>query len=357
MTPHLPVIASVSGGKDSAAMCLHFKEIGVPYEAVFCDTGWEHDDTYAYLCDELPKAIGPIQWLTREKGTMADLVRQKAMFPSRTRRFCTEELKVFPIRAHLESLIEAMPGVDVESDEVRSFVAAFEAMGVSIVNVERMRLVNAIGIRAAESQSRGQMPEWEHWGADGTLRIPVLVWRPLIRWTEQDVIDIHRRHGLRPNPLYLRGASRVGCWPCIYARKSEIAMVAKESPERIDLIETLETDLSALAVARAAVRARSPWPVELYFQHGADGMICHAPDPEVVEREHQLRDVTHWRNQRTYFGVGDKSRGWEFYGIRQTVEWAKTDRGGRQYRLFEQDGARDGCMRWGMCETDPPEAA
>ena len=45
------VIASVSGGKDSTAMCLHLKELGIPYRAVFMDTGWEHEDVYRYLED------------------------------------------------------------------------------------------------------------------------------------------------------------------------------------------------------------------------------------------------------------------------------------------------------------------
>jgi 3'-phosphoadenosine 5'-phosphosulfate sulfotransferase (PAPS reductase)/FAD synthetase len=47
------------------------------------------------------------------------------MFPSRTKRFCTEELKVFPMQAHLTQLIDN--GEDI---------------------------VNAVGIRAEESAAR-----------------------------------------------------------------------------------------------------------------------------------------------------------------------------------------------------------
>jgi tRNA(Ile)-lysidine synthase TilS/MesJ len=36
------VVVSVSGGKDSASMCLLLKELGIPFEMVFMDTGWEH---------------------------------------------------------------------------------------------------------------------------------------------------------------------------------------------------------------------------------------------------------------------------------------------------------------------------
>mgnify|MGYP005834036721 CR=1 FL=1 len=35
------VIASVSGGKDSTAMCLNLQELGIPFRPVFMDTGVE----------------------------------------------------------------------------------------------------------------------------------------------------------------------------------------------------------------------------------------------------------------------------------------------------------------------------
>lgn len=37
------------------------------------------------------------------------------------------------------------------------------------------------------------------------------VWRPLLTWSYDDVIEIHQAFGIKPNPLYLKGAERVGC--------------------------------------------------------------------------------------------------------------------------------------------------
>ena len=110
--------------------------------------------------------------------------------------------------------------------------------------------------------------EWEQ--ADG---FDCETWRPLLAWTLDDVIAIHRRHGLAPNPLYLAGASRVGCWPCIYARKDEIRHVADTDPARIDLIRSLEAELSASASKRGTDARRAwfqarmggggePWPID-----------------------------------------------------------------------------------------------
>ena len=363
---------SISGGKDSAATGLFLRELGIEYESIFCDTGWEHPDTYIYLREILPPVLGPIRWLTSKHGGMIEHIRRKAMFPSRVRRWCTEELKAFPAR-----------------DFFREIIAE------ELANASPRWIVNVTGIRAAESRSRGKLPEWERWGADGRGDLPILVWRPILRWSENDVIAIHKRHGLAPNPLYLRGASRVGCWPCIHARKSEIALVAREDPERIELIRAMESELTEKARARAASRMLEPWPESLptpeearsYIENAeAEADALRAPWSavlapgevypfvgqtghmriatvvraiqeatellELAERESEMRVPDHWRQTRTYFGIGEKFRD-EVSWIDRVVEWSRTDRGGRQFQLFEDpsEGARDGCMRWGMCET------
>ena len=288
------VIASVSGGKDSTAMCLHLQELGIPYRAVFLDTGWENAATYQYLKEYLPGVIGPIEWVTPDikvKPEVEDLIRKyesrmghpsamvrlifnKKSFPGRIRRFCTQQLKVFPIRDYFKAM----------EDEP----------------------INAIGIRAAESKARSKMPEWEHnEGYDCDT------WRPLIRWTEQDVIDIHTRHGVRPNPNYLSGASRVGCWPCIYARKSEIRHIADTDPDRISLLEDLEKEVSQSCNALRA------WFVNRLPKKRADGTVSGDPWP-----------------------------------IDQAVQWSRTkDNNGRQFELFTAPPRERGCMRWGLCDT------
>lgn len=299
------VVASISGGKDSAAMSLYLTELGIEHDRVFLDTGWEHAATYDYLRGPLTQKIGaivevrspvpdvPLEALSTrvraaiEGGSvMVARVIKKGMFPSKRRRFCTQELKVFPMQKYLRGRIE--DGEDI---------------------------INAVGIRAAESEARSKLREWEDSDA-----FDCEVWRPLIAWTEQDVIDIHRRHGLTPNPLYLQGASRVGCWPCIYARKSEIRHIAATDPERIALLRDLETDVEKLARARYEAkgdsRESSGYQAPAWFQAplGGDGK------PWLIDR---------------------------------VVEWSKTVHGGRQEDRQENLFAamNDGCLRWGLCDT------
>lgn len=267
------VIASISGGKDSAAMSLYLHELGISHERVFMDTGWEHPATYEYLRGPLTLALGPIREIRGDK-TFTELVNHKGLFPSRVMRFCTEELKVKPMQRYLASLQDV--------DEI----------------------VNCVGIRRAESKARSEMAEWE-W-SDG---FDCEVWRPLVVWTADDVVMIHKRHGLAMNPLYAMGATRVGCWPCIHARKTELALVARIDPKRIRAIADQEATLNEAAMSRDLEKGRPFVERSMFSYKGNDK---HYPLP-----------------------------------IFQAVSWAQSKRG-----EWQPAGAAEGCMRHGICETE-----
>ena len=320
------IILSCSGGKDSTAAGLLLRERGITFSAIFCDTGWEAPETYAYLRDVLPGVLGEIRWLTPDvqwpdrvklpmlRASGADaatveaeelaegarlaslcesyaqdiealvgviysaLVRfslKKACFPARTLRWCTQELKAFP---------------------AKRFFATLDSP------------VNVVGIRAEESPSRALMPEREY---DSLMDCDV--WRPIISWTLDEVIAIHHRHGLRPNPLYLGSAVRVGCFPCIFSRKSEIAAL---TPERVAAIRLLEQRVSDLSAARIERRGEQ---------------VSRLP-PTFFQSEKALSDGSY------------------SLPIDKVMEWAATGRGGRQFELFASK-RDEGCMRWGLCNT------
>jgi 3'-phosphoadenosine 5'-phosphosulfate sulfotransferase (PAPS reductase)/FAD synthetase len=212
-------IVSVSGGKDSTALyCWAVNQFGKDgFKAVFADTGHEHPVTYNYLRNLPDMAGGPeIHWVTSDfkdrllkKGkepsgnSFLDMCLWKGRVPSSRAQFCTEHLKLLPIKAWIES---------IRSDA---------------------EVIMYTGIRAGESERRSKMPEREYMALyDCDTE------RPLLKWSEQDVFLYLKGKGVPPNPLYTSGFSRVGCFPCIHARKSELARLPEWAWDKLQEWET-----------------------------------------------------------------------------------------------------------------------
>lgn len=221
--PNTRYHVGVSGGKDSAAALLWMiNESGVPKDKIiasFSDIGNDHDWTKAHV-KLLSETVHPIETIypdwgdldeskTGERLGFFDLALHKKRFPSTKARFCTEFLKIYATERHFKKLRQQR---------------GFEIIAVS-------------GVRADESDDRSKLTEWDFNG-----NLFVYSWRPLIRWTIDDVFAIHKKYNTPLNPLYALGALRVGCWPCIMSRKSEIRMIALKFPERIDEIRRAELE-------------------------------------------------------------------------------------------------------------------
>lgn len=270
-------LLSVSGGKDSTAMILFMKECLIDPELVdyvFMDTGWEGIETYTYL-DYLESELGItinrirrhvqikeehqeiysqcLKILNRDYSDFLAMALNKGMFASGRFKYCTIELKINPFQSFID-------GLEYEP-------------------------VSCVGIRREESHKRSTYSEWEY-----NEGFDVWVYRPIIDFTEQQVIDIHRRHSVMPNPLYLQGSHRVGCYPCINSNKKELLHFPKEHAH-YQVIKLLEEYISLT----------------------------------------RGKEVTFFKHRT----------------IDQILEWAKTSHGGKQYFLFNTESPT--CEKWGMC--------
>lgn len=232
------VLVAFSGGKDSlASLIWAVNKYGVKsVEAVFCDTGWEHELTYEHI-NEVVEKIGVklVTVKSKKYDGFVDLAKQKKRFPSTKARFCTEQLKSIPM--------------------------------IDYVLEQKCHLIIVQGIRADESASRAKMKEqcsyfrfyYEPYGYDkqgkakyqSYRKKDVLAWRekyaddiirPMFAWSGQDVMAYILDNGYKPNPLYYQGFSRVGCFPCIMCKKSEIKQIAENHPEYLERLQNAEIE-------------------------------------------------------------------------------------------------------------------
>lgn len=275
-------------------------------QAVFADTGHEHSQTYEYI-EYLNKHVHPIRVVKadfsariagkrefiKEKwakhgipqsqidaalevlqptgNPFLDLCLWKGLFPSTKARFCTEELKLNPIIEQVQ-----MPLMDA---------------GNTVWSWQ--------GVRADESLARRDLLEIEEVGGG------LWNYRPILKWTAQQCFDMHRKHGIKHNPLYEQGMGRVGCMPCIHARKDELLEISKRFPEEIKRVAQWEE-----MVSKACKRGRTSF--------------FYASEKSVLDGQNHV-----WA----------------------AVDWSKTSRGGTQYGLFRVANDGPGCSSiYGLCE-------
>jgi 3'-phosphoadenosine 5'-phosphosulfate sulfotransferase (PAPS reductase)/FAD synthetase len=316
-------IVSVSGGKDSTALLLLAMERGAEnLQAVFADTGHEQQQTYDYVRYLEQATSVPIRWVRAdfseriankatyvrekwlEKGVPAadidralavldkgptgnpflDLCIWKGRFPSTKARFCSEELKRNPIVEQVQ-----MPLLDA---------------GHEVISWQ--------GVRADESPARALLKESECVGTWPDTGGELWNYRPILKWTAEQCFDMHRRHGIKHNPLYEQGMGRVGCMPCIHARKDELLEISKRFPDEVARVAEWERIVSEASKRKSAT----------FFAATDIGVTSNSEDT--------VRDAN----------------------IFKFVEWSKTSRGGKQYDLIRADQT-DGfaCSSiYGLCE-------
>lgn len=239
----MKVIVQFSGGKDSQACLIYACEkYGKDnIEAVFCDTGWEHDLTYRHIRDVTSQMGVRLVELKNEKvDGMIGLCKCARWFPDTQSRMCTVQLKIQP--------------------------------NIDYVLKQDDNVLLIQGIRASESASRSKMSCSGDYFAEYKLppqpgekrkrlyrKSDVLKWceshecvvdRPMFGESAQGVIDYILDHGQQPNPLYRRGSARVGCYPCIYSKLSEIKAMSHDD-EYVARLVNLEREVNAAKDGKA----------------------------------------------------------------------------------------------------------
>ncbi|WP_299592545.1 phosphoadenosine phosphosulfate reductase family protein [uncultured Tateyamaria sp.] len=324
-------IVSVSGGKDSASCYLLAIMRGRPFRAVTADTGHENEITYEWISKLSARTGGPEVEIVKADFTariahkrqlvqtkwvsdgmpdeiiqaaldilhptgipFLDLCIWKGRFPSIKGQFCTEHLKAEPIFEQV-------------------FVPAMASQG----NVISWQGERRQGERRGESQNRSQLPRHQRvrYADIGSLHI----WRPILHWSAENTFALHDHFGLEPNPLYRMGMGRVGCFPCINARKGELSAIFARFPEVLEKIRHFE-----LLVSKASKRGQAT-----FFAAST------TPQGKRLAEDHK-------RGLRLDEALP---------GIDDIEAWSRTTRGGRQFDGFKlMDGNQLCSSQYGLCE-------
>jgi len=240
--------------------------------------------------DKIDRALAVLQ---PTGNPMLDLSVWKGRFASTRRRFCSEQLKHVPITEQIVNpLAEA---------------------GNTIISWQ--------GVRRQESPARRDLLEKDvEFGSWEPEPAGILIYRPILDWTADEVFEYHRQQGVKWNPLYEQGMGRVGCMPCIHAGKNEIRQIAHRFPEEIDRLADWEIKVSEA----------SKWDCSTFM------------DARITAK--------YMRTGKTAADIRP-----ETHGIKAYVEWATTSRGGRQIDLINvlemTDESEPMCSSiYGLCE-------
>lgn len=246
----------LSTGKDSEA-CLWWAFNTLPFdrwEVIYNELDWDADEVYQHL-EYLQSRVGKIFIRTRAKSykdylpdgiyeaivkifgkptIFAELAAFKTRFPSTKMRFCTDKLKVEPgidyILDHVHEDCVIVQGVRAEESEARRLLKANDDYFKHYFEPYK-----------TGKNGKGYTNSYRR---DDVIKhcdlYQVDVLRPILKLTHNQVFNIIFDNHSPANALYSKGQARVGCYPCIMCKLSEIRLIAINNPERIAQIAELE---------------------------------------------------------------------------------------------------------------------
>jgi 3'-phosphoadenosine 5'-phosphosulfate sulfotransferase (PAPS reductase)/FAD synthetase len=130
-----------------------------------------------------------------------DLCMLKGRFPGAKSRFCTDRLKIEPMQAVKQPYLD---------------------QGINVIEW--------LGERAEESPGRAAKSVIQRIRHERATQV---LYRPIHAMKRDQVFADIAARGILVNPLYDKGATRVGCWPCIMCGKDEIALLDSEAVDRL----------------------------------------------------------------------------------------------------------------------------
>ncbi len=181
-----------SGGKDSDVILELTKMAGVPYRAIYKNTGIDPNGTIRHAKDNNVEIMPP-------KKKFIDLLAYHGM-PSRRNRYCCQHLKEYKI---LDYAI--------------------------------------LGIRRDESTKRAKRYKEPEQCREYSKKEKCRQYFPILDWTKEDVLDFIKERGIKLHPLYYKDNGdidverRCGCMGCPMASYKKRLEEFKKYPNMVKL--------------------------------------------------------------------------------------------------------------------------
>lgn len=254
-------IVPVSGGKDSqlvlAAMLEFHRARGERVRAVHNYTGIDHSLTYAHM-RYMERRYGVKVEFTRSAKyeDVTEAIKGMGYFPSSLARGCTTELKLIPWIAWLfregycaaPLLAHAYFGMRAAESTTRQ---------ASYGNVGPKDIFTYADMSTSASHRKKGLEN-------------VTCSLPIVHLQTADVFARLEARGDRVNPLYKRGHSRVGCYPCILSKREEWELAARdpEGRKRIGEWVAIEKRWAKGGNPRKLIRVHETRDTAYLLKHG-----------------------------------------------------------------------------------------
>lgn len=201
------------------------------------------------------------------------LTRLASPWPSDGARWCTSDQKRGQVARVLTQLADETPARRkvVRWKEIRKkdkatgkFVRTGEFKRVLVPTP--VRILNCMGMRAAESPARSKLRPFKLDRAQTNDRRTVHVLLPIFDWSADQVWADIKESGVRHHKAYDLGMGRLSCCFCIYAPKNALMLAGKHNPQKLaEYVEVekqvgsrFRVELSLLEVKEALDRGEEP---------------------------------------------------------------------------------------------------
>ena len=153
--------------------------------------------------------------------TILERVASRGMWPDSARRWCTSDHKRGPIRKIMTVLVA-------------------EPRDSGTVVDRPVRLLNVMGLRAAESTARARRIPYAANQAASNGKRHVDDWYPIHHCTLPQVWSRIAAAGTRPHPAYAAGMSRLSCRFCVLSSRADHVCSARLNPQLAEQYAAVE---------------------------------------------------------------------------------------------------------------------